>query len=128
LIGGIGAWMEMFSPQSEVIGCWHENARTLYESLGVARIIEFQESATLSESTAGSLEADSITFQLCQEFVKRKILVTEPEILNAMGRAKQKGWTVEGAAGVAIAGFFEECRTFPGQECSHHRLWWKCLA
>lgn len=108
LISGIGTYLNAVSPTTEVIGCWPENARPLYESLNAGRIIEFPESPTLSESTAGGVEPGSITFALSQRVVTRKILVSESDILEAMQWAKRKGWMVEGAAGVAIAAFFKE--------------------
>jgi threonine dehydratase len=103
LISGVGSYLKSVSPQTEVIGCWPENSRVLYESLNVGSIIDFPEKATLSESTAGGVEPRSITFEICQKVVRRHLLVPETEILNAMRWAKTKGWTVEGAAGVAIA-------------------------
>src|SRR5215472_19117043 len=59
LIGGIGAYQKLNSPQTEIVGCWPQNSRVLYESLKVGRIIDFPEQPTLSESTAGGLEPDS---------------------------------------------------------------------
>ena len=110
LISGIGSYLNAVSPATEVIGCWPENARTLYESLNTGKIIEFPESPTLSTSTAGGIEPGSITFEFSQKVVNRKKLVSESEILSAMRWAKRKGWVVEGAAGVAIAAFFQEVR------------------
>jgi len=115
LISGIGVWLNSVSPQTEVIGCWPENSRTLYESLQAGRIIEFPEKPTLSESTAGGVEPGSVTFELCQRFVNRKILISEPEILKAMRWAKSKGWVVEGAAGVAIAAVFKDAANYQGK-------------
>jgi len=115
LIGGIGAWLSSVSPQTEVIGCWPENSRTLYESLRAGRILDFAEQPTLSESTAGGVEPGSITFDLCQKVVHRKILVSEAEILDAMRWAKKQGWRVEGAAGVAIAAVFKEAEKYQGK-------------
>ncbi len=115
LISGIGTYLHALSPATEVIGCWPENSRTLYESLNAGKIIEFPESPTLSESTAGGVEPGSITFVLSQKVVKRKILVGEADILNAMRWAKRKGWVVEGAAGVALAAFLKEVRECQGK-------------
>lgn len=115
LISGIGTYLSALSPATEVIGCWPKNARPLYESLNAGTIIEFPETPTLSESTAGGVEPGSITFALSQKIVTRKILVAEPEILNAMRWAKHKGWVVEGAAGVAIAAFLKEARECQGK-------------
>ena len=108
LISGIGLYLKTASPHTEVVGCWPENSRVLYESLRQGAIIEFPEKRTLSESTAGGVEPGSITFPLCQQVVRRHLLVSEEEILQAMRWAKTKGWTIEGAAGVAIAGAFKD--------------------
>jgi threonine dehydratase len=108
LIGGVGAYIKSVSPQTEVVGCWPQNSRVMYECLRAGRVIDFPERPTLSESTAGGVEPGSITFELCQRVIDRCVLVSEPEILEAMRWAHQRGWKVEGAAGVAIAAFFKE--------------------
>src|ERR1700730_1368130 len=108
LISGIGSYLNGVSPQTEVVGCWPENSRVMYASLKVGRIIEFPEQSTLSESTAGGLEPGSITFALCQKVVHRHVLISESEILDAMRWAQQREWSVEGAAGVAIAACFKD--------------------
>lgn len=108
LIGGVGAYIKSVSPQTEVVGCWPQNSRVMYECLRAGRLIDFPEQPTLSESTAGGVEPGSITFELCQRVIDRFVLVSEPEILEAMRWAHQRGWKVEGAAGVAIAAFFKD--------------------
>jgi len=115
LIGGIGAYLKVRSPGTEVIGCWPENSRVMYESLRAGGIVEFPEGPTLSESTAGGVEPGSITFGLCRTVVSRGVLVPEDEILEAMRWAAKAGWIVEGAAGVAIAAFFREWRRHEGK-------------
>jgi len=64
----------------------------------------------LSESTAGGVEAGSITFDLCREVMHHGVLVTEDEILNAMRWGHRQGWAMEGASGVALAAYFKERR------------------
>src|SRR5271157_267673 len=108
LISGIGAYMKSVSPQTEIVGCWPGNSRVMYECLRAGRVIDFPEQPTLSESTAGGVEPGSITFDLCQRIIDRCVLVSEAEILEAMRWAHQRGWKIEGAAGVAIAAFFKE--------------------
>jgi threonine dehydratase len=115
LIGGIGAYLKARSPRTEVVGCWPENSRVLYESLRAGRIIEFPEAPTLSESTAGGLEPGSVTFALCQRVIDRGVLVSEEKILDAMRWAAERGWMVEGAAGVAIAACFQELQRIQGK-------------
>jgi threonine dehydratase len=108
LISGIGSYLRHAAPHAEIIGCWPENSRVLYECLRAGRIFDAPESTTLSESTAGGVEDGSITFDLCREVMHRGVLVTEQEILNAMRWGHGQGWAVEGASGVALAACFKE--------------------
>lgn len=108
LVGGIGTYTKIASPSTEIVGCWPENSRILYESMKVGRIIDFPEQTTLSESTAGGLEPGSITLEICKQAIDRCVLVTEEEIAAAVGRVRdQMGWIIEGAAGVAVAAFLK---------------------
>jgi len=113
LIGGIGAYLKHASPATEVVGCWPENSRVMYECLRAGRIMEFPESPTVSESTAGGVEPGSITFRLCQMVIDRTMLVSEERILDAMRWAHAQGWSMEGAAGVAIAACFQDASRNP---------------
>lgn len=113
LIGGIGAYMKYASPHTEIIGCWPENSRVLYESIQAGRILDFPEQPTLSESTAGGLEPGSVTLDVCVSVIDRSVLVSEEEILNAMRRVRSlKGWVIEGAAAVAVAAFLKELQNY----------------
>jgi len=115
LVGGIGAYLKSVSPRTEIVGCWPQNSRVMYECLRAGKVIDFPEQPTLSESTAGGVEPGSITFELCQRVIDRCVLVSESEILDAMRWARQRGWMVEGAAGVAIAAFFREVSQLQGR-------------
>jgi threonine dehydratase len=116
LIGGIGACTKATSAQTEIIGCWPENSRVLYESLKLGRIIDFPEQPTLSESTAGGLEPGSVTLDVCKQVIDRCVLVTENEIASAMRLVREtKGWIIEGAAGVAVAAFLKEAEQYQGK-------------
>lgn len=116
LIAGIAAYVKAISPQTRIVGCWPEHARALYESLHTGRIVEFPEAPTISESTAGGVEPGSLTFPLCQQLIDDCVLVTESEIRAAMRLiAEQERWLVEGAAGVAVAGFLKEPGRYVGQ-------------
>lgn len=116
LIGGIGAYMKHFLPQTKIVGCWPENSRVLYESIKAGRIIDVPEQPTLSESTAGGLEQGSVTLEVCRSVIDRSIMVSEDEILSAMRRVRDtRGWTIEGAAGVAVAAFLKEADRYQGK-------------
>jgi threonine dehydratase len=112
LISGIGTYLRAHSPRTEVVGCWPENSRVLYESLLAGKIIEYPETYTLSESTAGGIEPGSITFDLARLAMDRGVLVSEEAILAAMKWARQYEWTIEGSAGVALAAFFQEAERY----------------
>jgi len=108
LLSGVGTYLRAMSPHTEMVGCWPENSRILYESIRSGRLIDFPETYTLSESTAGGMEAGSITFPLARKAMHRGILVSEAEILEAMRWAHQRRWGIEGAAAVALAAYFKE--------------------
>jgi len=115
LISGVGSFLRRRSPHTEIVGCWPENSRVLYECLRAGKVIEFPESYTLSESTAGGVEPGSITFELAQAAMHRGVLVSEDAILDAMRWARERNWTIEGAAGVALAAFFHEASRYEGK-------------
>jgi len=116
LIGGIGAYLKCAAPQAQVVGCWPEASRVLYESIKAGRIIDVPEEPTLSESTAGGLEAGSVTLDVCREVIDRSVFVTENEILQAMQLVRQtRGWLIEGAAAVAVAAFLKDARHYAGK-------------
>jgi threonine dehydratase len=112
LISGIGSYLKARSPHTEVVACWPENSRVLYESLRVGSIVDFPETYTLSESTAGAVEPGSITFGLGLLAINRSVLVSEADILEAMVWAHQYGWIIEGSAAVALAAFFNDAAKY----------------
>jgi threonine dehydratase len=116
LIGGIGAYLKSALPKAEVVGCWPQNSPVLYESIKAGRILDVDEKPTVSESTAGGLEAASVTLGVCSRVIDRSVLVSEEEILSAMQMVRnRKGWLIEGAAGVAVAALREEIRRYQGK-------------
>jgi threonine dehydratase len=116
LIGGIGAYLKCAAPQTQVVGCWPEASRVLYESIKAGCIIDVPEEPTLSESTAGGLEAGSVTLDICRDVIGRSVFVTEKEILQAMQLVRHmKGWVIEGAAAVAVAAFLKDAHLYAGK-------------
>jgi threonine dehydratase len=77
----------------------------MYLSILAGQVVEAPESLpTLSDGSAGPLESDSITFDLCNELIDRFILVQEDEIKEAIRHLYAlHHMVVEGAAGVAMA-------------------------
>jgi threonine dehydratase len=116
LIGGIGSYLKAVSPRTEVVGCWPENSPVMLRCIEAGSIVEVDELPTLSESTSGGLEAESVTFDVCRRVIDRGVLVTEREILSAMRLIlESEHWLIEGAAGVAVAAFLKEVERWRGK-------------
>jgi threonine dehydratase len=116
LIGGIGAYCKAVSPRTEIVGCWPANSPVMHACLQAGSIVQVAEEPTLSESTAGGLEANSVTFELCRRTIDQSVLVTEPEILAAMRLVlESEHWLIEGAAGVAVAAFLQARQRYHGK-------------
>ncbi len=116
LIAGVGVYMKSASPPTEVVGCWPQNSPVLYESIKAGRIVNVPESPTLSESTAGGLEENSVTLEICRNVIDRSVLVSEDAIFTAMRRVLEtKSWLIEGAAGVALAAFLKSADRYKGK-------------
>jgi threonine dehydratase len=78
----------------------------MLESIRSGRIVEVDEWPTLSDGTAGNLEPGSITLPLCAALLDEHVVVNEEEIARGMrDAALGDHLVVEGAAGVAIAGW-----------------------
>lgn len=116
LISGIGSYLKSVSPRTEIVGCWPENSRVLYESIQARCILAVPEQPTLSESTAGGLEPESITLGIASKVIDRSVFVSEAEILAAMRRVQSlMGRVIEGAAGVALAAFLQDPSRYRGK-------------
>ena len=74
------------------------------KSIAAGEILDMPSDATLSDGTAGGIEANAITYELCAALVDEFVLVSEAQIAAAMRDyiAAQKE-PLEGAAGVALA-------------------------
>ena len=116
LIGGIGRYLKAVSPRTEIVGCWPENSPVLHECLLAGRVIDVAEEPTLSESTAGGLEPDSITLPVCQGAIDSAVMVSEDEIRAALRLVLDtEHWLIEGAAAVAVAAFRKDIRRWDGK-------------
>ncbi len=108
LISGIGGYLKSLRPETEVLACSPANSCVMHASLEAGCILDLPSEPTLSDGTAGGVEADSITFELCREIIDQSLLVSEEEIAAAMRLVlHHHHMLVEGAAGVAVAGFLK---------------------
>jgi threonine dehydratase len=116
LIGGMGSYLKAVSPETRIVGCWPENSPVMYECMRAGRVVDVPELPTLSESTAGGLEPESVTLDVCRRVIDRGVLVTEAEILAAMRLILEtEHWVIEGAAAVAVAAYLKEPQRYQGK-------------
>ncbi len=104
LISGVGSVLKGHNPRLRLFGCQPAASAVMARSIEAGRILDLPSDATLSDGTAGGVEPDAITFELCRELVDEFVLVSEEQIAAAM-RAYMTAESdrIEGAAGVAIA-------------------------
>lgn len=108
LISGIAGFIKKNAPHIKIVGCLPENSPVMAQSIKVKKIIELTSLPTLSDATAGGIEPNSITFDLCNAYVDDFVLVTESEIQSAvLWMLKTQHQLIEGAAGVALASVFQ---------------------
>ena len=109
LISGMGGYLKQKISDINVIACSPENSAAMHHAIEAGRIETIEHLETLSDGTAGALEFGTITFDFCKSVVDHSITVSEEEIASAMKDfIGEHQMMIEGAAGVAIAGFLKE--------------------
>ena len=106
MIGGIGSYLKDVNPSIEVIGCSPSQSPAMHQCMLAGAAIEVPCFPTLSDATAGGVEAGSITVEVCARVVDRSLLVSEQAIAQStFDLIDGHRMLIEGAAGVAIAGY-----------------------
>ncbi len=106
LIGGIAAYLKSVRPDVQVFGCSPQNSQVMALSVQAGKLLDLPSLPTLSDGTAGGVEAGSITFPLCRDYVDQYIAVSEKEIAASLREfIGAQHMLIEGSAAVAIAGF-----------------------
>lgn len=109
LISGVGGYLKTVWPGVEVIACSPKNSAVMHASLAAGRILEMESLPTLSDGSAGGVEPESITFDLCRRVIDESVLVSEKEIRDALRLLIGRHHTlVEGAAATAVAAFLAQ--------------------
>ena len=115
LISGIASAFRVHSPRTRVVGCSPAASPVMHESVRAGRIVTFPSAPTLSDGTAGGIEAGAVTFSLCRDLVDEWLTVSEDEIARAMQALySRESLVVEGAAGVATAAFLRRAPRLEG--------------
>lgn len=116
LISGIGALLKSRSADTEIVGVSAENSAALAASMTRGEIVDVDHVPTLADGCAGGIDYDSVTFPIATEVVDRVIKCSEIQIAAALHHI---AWTekmlVEGAAALALAGYFADAPKTPDQ-------------
>lgn len=114
LISGIASVMKSYSPHTRIIGVAAENSAALAASMKAGRIVEVEHHPTLADGVAGGVDQDSMTLPLARATVDEVIHCSEAEITAALkALVLEENMIVEGAAGLAYAGFLKRKRSRP---------------
>ena len=117
LIGGSGSVLKAHNPDIRIHGCQPLASPVMTRSIEAGEILDMPSEPTLSDGTAGGIEAGAITFPLNQAVVDDWVVVDEQQIADAM-RAfmAHEEVVIEGAAGVAIAGLLASAEAVRGKK------------
>lgn len=116
LVAGIATVLKALRPTARIVGCWPANSVAMYESMRAGRVVATEERPTLSDGTAGGIDADAITLDLCRALIDECVLVSEAEIADAIRLlVAEHRMIVEGAAGVAVAAFRKVAPQYAGK-------------
>ncbi len=117
LISGVGSVLKAHNPDIRLYGCQPEASAVMAKSVAAGEILDMPSEPTLSDGTAGGIEADAITFELCRELIDEFVLVSEAQIAAAMrDYIAAQDERIEGAAGVALAALFERREAVKGRK------------
>ncbi len=116
LISGVAGYLKSLHPDVRIVGCSPENSQVMIQSIRTGRILDLPSLPTLSDGTAGGIEADSITFDMCRELVDEFVTVTEEEIKEQLRLfIRNHDMIIEGAAAVAAASYLKTCEKVAGR-------------
>lgn len=99
LIAGIAAVLRHVAPHVTVVGCQPEMNACMARSLQAGRVLgeaEYELGETASDGTAGGVEEDSITLDLCRKLVGKWVLVSERNIERGVQHVRQETGMVSG--------------------------------
>ncbi|HEX9795141.1 MAG TPA: threonine/serine dehydratase [Planctomycetota bacterium] len=109
LVGGMAAWLKGRARGTEIVGCIPAASPAMLRCVAAGRVVDVECGPTLSDGTAGGVEAGALTVALCRDHVDRWIQVEEDAIAEAMRLVRAgTGMEVEGAAGVAVAALLQD--------------------
>ena len=117
LIGGVAGYLKSVYPHMQVVGCQPAASAVMAASAKAGQLLDLPSEPTLSDGTAGGIEAGAITFDLCQSVVDDYVLVSEVEIAESMREfIDAHHMLLEGAAAVPLAALRQTGNRFQGRD------------
>jgi threonine dehydratase len=115
LAAGVAAYLKAAKPSIKIVGVSPANSAGMYDLVTGISSDFAAHMETLSDSTAGAVEAGSITIDMCRALIDQWILVDEADIKAAMRYLfYEHRLVVEGAGALALAGFLKERNRIQG--------------
>lgn len=106
LISGLCSYFD--EQKVDVIGCQPQNTSEMYESLKISKIVQPSTLSTIADATAGGIEANSITFDICKNQLNGFELIPENEIKEAVAFiAKYHQTIIEPGAALPVAAILQ---------------------
>ena len=116
MISGIAGYLKSIHPDVRIIGCSPANSQVMIESVKAGKILDLPSLPTLSDGTAGGVEPNSITFDLCRDLVDDYETVSETEIKESLRQYLQiHHIMIEGSAAVAVAACVKQSDRLAGK-------------
>jgi threonine dehydratase len=116
LVSGVGAYLKFVDPDVTIVACQPEASAVMTRSVQAGRLLDLPSAPTLSDGTAGGIEAGAITFDLCRSIADDYVLLSENQIAAAMRTfIDAHHMLLEGAAGVALAGLIARAGEYRGK-------------
>ena len=104
LAGGVAIAAKSDQRPREVVGVEVEASTPFRRSLAAGRIVPIEVKTTLADGLAGNLDPDAITFELVQRLVDRMVVVSEPQLQQAIvGLLREERVVSEGAGATGVA-------------------------
>ncbi len=102
LVSGLCSYFD--DDKVHVIGCQPVNASEMYESVQCGTIVSPSNRTTIADATAGGIEKDSLTFDICKNQLNGFELIYENEIKKAIAFIVQNHKTIiEPGAALPVA-------------------------
>ena len=115
LISGIAGYLKPVNNQIRIIACQPENSAVMHASIQAGKIVEMDSKPTVADGTAGGIDPQSITFEICQKVVDDYLLVSEAEIKSAIRHMIiHHQLLIEGAAALPVACLLKHKNRFKG--------------